>query len=77
MKLILNSSGLETDFSELKDHAVFHDSIKKCEILMEEAWHKQKGSNRYVKQIKIGSKSEKQTKKILEGNNEETMLLNL
>ena len=34
MKFIVHSSGLETDFSELKDHVAFLDSIKKREILM-------------------------------------------
>ena len=32
-----NSSGLETDFSELKDPVAFLDSIKKHEISIEEA----------------------------------------
>ena len=32
LKLIVNSSCLETDFSELKDPVAFLDSIKKREI---------------------------------------------
>ena len=40
VKFIVNSSDLETDFSELKDPVAFLDSIKKPEILIEEARHK-------------------------------------
>ena len=60
MKFIVNSSGLETDFSELKDPVAFLDSIKNSEILIKEAWHKQEEFNRYLKKIGIGNKSEKQ-----------------
>ena len=42
LKFIVNSSGLETDFSELKDPVAFLNSVKKCEILIEEARRKQK-----------------------------------
>ena len=59
LKFIVNSSGLETDFSELKDPVAFLDSIKKRELLIEEVRHKQEEFNRY-KKIKIGNKSEKQ-----------------
>ena len=41
MKFIVNSSGLETNFIELKDPLAFLDSIKKREMLIEEARHKQ------------------------------------
>ena len=36
LKFIVNSSGLETDFSELKDPVAVLDSIKIHEILIEE-----------------------------------------
>ena len=42
LKFIVNSSGLETDFSGLKDPVAFLNSVKKCEILIEEARRKQK-----------------------------------
>ena len=41
LKFIVNSTGLETDFSELKDPVAFLDSIKKREISIEEAQCKQ------------------------------------
>ena len=62
VKFIVNSSDLETDFSELKDPVAFLDSIKKPEILIEEARHKQKKFNRYLKNITSGNKSEKREK---------------
>ena len=37
LKFIVNSNGLETDFSELKDPVTFLDH----EILIEKTWHKQ------------------------------------
>ena len=49
LKFIVNSSGLETDFSEIKDPVAFLDSIKNCEISIEEARHKQEEFNRYIK----------------------------
>ena len=49
-KFIVNSSGLETDFSELKDPVAFLDSIKQREVLVEEARYKQEEFNRYLKQ---------------------------
>ena len=39
-KFIVNSRGLQTDFSELKDPVAFLDSIKRCEVLIEEARYK-------------------------------------
>ena len=62
LKFIVNSTGLETDFSELKDPAAFLDSIKKPEILIEEARYKQKKFSRYLKRIRIGNNSEKDKK---------------
>ena len=49
LKFIVNGSGLEANFSELKGPAAFLDSIKKREILIEEARHKQEEFNRYLK----------------------------
>ena len=55
LKFIFSSSGLETDFSELKDHVAFLDSIKKREILIEEARYKQKEFDRNFKKLRIGN----------------------
>ena len=63
MKFIVNSSGTETDFTELKDPVAFLDSIRKHEISIEEAQHKQEEFNRYLKKIRIGNKSEKKKEK--------------
>ena len=41
LKFVVNSSNLETDFSELKDPVAFLDNIKKREISIEEARYKQ------------------------------------
>ena len=49
MKFLVNSTGLETDFSELKDPVAFLDSIKKREKSKEEAQCKQKEFDRYLK----------------------------
>ena len=49
MKFTFNSSGLETDFSELKDLVAFLDIIKKQEISIEEAQHKKEEFNKYLK----------------------------
>ena len=61
LKFIVNSSGLETDFSELKGRVAFLDNTKKREISIEEARIKQKESNRYLKKIRTGNESEKKT----------------
>ena len=53
MKFIFSTSGKETNFSELKDLVTFHDSIKKREISIEEAWHKQEKFNRYLKKLEL------------------------
>ena len=60
MKIIVNGCGEETDLDELKISVAFLDSIKKREISMEEARHKQEACNRYLTKIRIGNKSEKQ-----------------
>ena len=49
LKFIVNGSDLETNFSKLKDLVAFLDSIKKHEILIEEARHKQEEFNGYLK----------------------------
>ena len=49
LKFIVNGSDLETSFSKLKDLVAFLDSIKKHEILIEEARHKQEEFNGYLK----------------------------
>ena len=68
MKFIVNSTGLEIDFSELKDPVAFLDSIKKREISMEEAQYKQKEFDMYLKKIRIGYKSEEQNKTLANSN---------
>ena len=47
-KFLVNSTGLEADFSELKDPVAFLDSIKKREKSKEEAQYKQKEFDRYL-----------------------------
>ena len=80
LKFIVDSTGLATNFSELKDTVAFLDSIKKHEILVGKARYKQKEFDRYFKKIRIANKSEEQKNYwlilicIL---TEETMLLNL
>ena len=56
MKFIANSSGLETNFSEIKDPATFLDSIKKYEILIKEAQYKQEEFNKYQLEINLKNK---------------------
>ena len=55
-----SSSGIETNFSELKDPLPFLDSKRKREISIEEARHKQEEFNRDLRKLRIGSRSEKQ-----------------
>ena len=50
LKFIVNRSDLGNYFSELRDPAIFLDSIKRREILIEEAQHKREEFNRYLKQ---------------------------
>ena len=63
LKFIISSSGIETDFSKLKYPVAFLDSIRKREISIEEARHKQEEFNRYLRKLRIRNKSEKQKKK--------------
>ena len=55
-----SSSGIETNFSELKDPSAFLDSKRKRGISVEEARHKQEEFNRDLRKLRIGSRSEKQ-----------------
>ena len=55
MTFIVNSSGLEINFIELKDPVAFLDGIKNREISIEEVQHKQEKFNRYPSK-KIGNK---------------------
>ena len=41
LKFIVNSSVIETDFSELEDPVAFLDSVRKRKISIEEERHKQ------------------------------------
>ena len=49
LKFIINSSGTETNFSELKNPVAFLDSISKYEVSIQEARHKQEEFKRYLK----------------------------
>ena len=49
VKGFVNSSGLETNFSELKDPVAFLIVIKIREIVIEETRHQQEEFNRYLK----------------------------
>ena len=62
LKFIISSSDTETNFCELKDPVPFLDSIRKREISIEEARHKQEVFDRYLNKIRIGNKSERQKK---------------
>ena len=79
LKLIVNSSGIEINFSELEDPLAFLDNIKKGETSIEEAQHKQEEFNRYLKRsLEINLKDKKQPWLILISYlMKETMLLNL
>ena len=48
-KFIVNSSGLESNFSEVKAPIAFLDSIKKRKISIEESRYKQEKFDRYLK----------------------------
>ena len=58
MKIIVNSSGLESDFSDLRDTVAFLDNVKNSEISIEEARYKQEEFSRYLKKIRIRNKFE-------------------
>ena len=80
MKLIVNTNGLETDFSELKNPVVFLDNIKKREISIEETRYKQEQFNNYLKKIIIEDRFEEKKKPcliLISFLTEETVLLSL
>ena len=52
MKFIISSSIKESNFSELKDPVAFLDGIRKSEISVEEARHKQEEFDIYLKKKK-------------------------
>ena len=52
LKFIISSSGIETDFSELKNLVAFLDSTRKREISIEQARCKQEEFNRYLNKKK-------------------------
>ena len=56
MKFIVSSSGVKTDFSEIKDTVAFLDNIRKREISIHEARYKQEEFGRYFKKIRLGNK---------------------
>ena len=75
MKFIVSSSGVKTDFSEIKDTVAFLDNIRKREISIHEARYKQEEFGRYLKKKKkIGNKP---CKRLISFLMEEKMLLNL
>ena len=49
LKFIVSSSGVKTNFSEIRDTVAFLDDIRKCEILIQEARYKQEEFSRYLK----------------------------
>ena len=81
LTFIVNSSGLRTDFSKLKDPIASVDSFKNLEILIEEERYNQKEFNRYLRKNKNWKKVWKTNKKhwliLICFWTEETMLLNL
>ena len=54
LKVIVNNSGLETDFSGLKDHVTFIDDIKRNKISIEEARYKQEQFDKSEEKEKAG-----------------------
>ena len=53
LKFTVSSSGTENDFSELKSPVAFLDSIRKREISVKEARHKQEEFNKYLKKQEL------------------------
>ena len=49
VKFIVNSSGLEFNFRELKDSVALLDNVRKGEISIGEQPYKQEGLNRYLR----------------------------
>ena len=80
LKYIVSSTGLETDFSELKDPEALLHNIKKHKISIDEAQYKQEEFVRYLNKIRGGNKSDEQKNHwliLICFLTEETKLLNL
>ena len=60
MKFIVNSTGDETDFSDVEDLITFLNNIKSGEITIEEAKESQEDFNKYLKKIRRGNETKKQ-----------------
>ena len=60
MNFIVNSTGDETDFSEVENRITFLNNIKSGEITTEETKGSQDGFNKYLKKIRRGNKTKKQ-----------------
>ena len=59
MKFIVEKSGIETNFSELRDPLTFLNYIKINQILVQKTQYKQE-CHKHLKQIRTGNKSEEQ-----------------
>ena len=59
MNFIVNSTGNETDFSEVENPITFFSKIKSGEITIEEAKESQEDFNNYLKKIRKGNKTKK------------------
>ena len=59
MNFIVNSTGNETDFSEVENPITFLSKIKSGEITIEEAKESQEDFNNYLKKIRKGNKTKK------------------
>ena len=68
LKYIVSNSSQITNFSEMKGPITLLDSIRKGEILVEKAKHKQEAIDGYLRKIRGRNKSEEQ-KKILDNIN--------
>ena len=63
LNFIVNSTGDETDFSEVEDPITLLDNIKSDEITIEKAKDLQEGFNKQLKTIQRGNKTEERKKK--------------
>ena len=59
MNFIVNSTGNETDFSEVENPITFFSKIKSGETTIEEAKESQEDFNNYLKKIRKGNKTKK------------------
>ena len=60
MNFIVNSTGDETDFSDVEDPITFLNNIKSGEITIEEAKESQEDFNKYLKKIRRVNETKKQ-----------------